>query len=219
MSLFIKGKHSEWYFGIIQKAKVQDRKKSIECYYENHHIVPKSLGGGNSKENLVLLTAREHFVCHLLLTKMTLGRSRSKMICAFWRFKNKGHNKSHLYELFKINLRKLSSGNNNPFFGRKHTQENIEIMKDKKRGTNNPMFGKKHTDDSKSKISKTKKDLRQRCKKCTDGIHIFDSLTDMAAAYKLSIPTMLWRIKSRRFKQFNYCGGNTSSLQFWSSAR
>ena len=38
-------------------------------YYENHHIIPKSLGGCNSNYNLVLLTAREHFFAHLLLYK------------------------------------------------------------------------------------------------------------------------------------------------------
>ena len=32
-------------------------------YYEKHHIQPKSLGGSNKKENLVRLTAREHFIC------------------------------------------------------------------------------------------------------------------------------------------------------------
>lgn len=47
-----------------QKLK---RVKSTEQYYELHHIVPKSLGGGNSEENTVLLTAREHFLAHLLL--------------------------------------------------------------------------------------------------------------------------------------------------------
>lgn len=39
-------------------------------YTENHHILPRSLGGSNCKSNLVRLNAREHFICHLLLTKM-----------------------------------------------------------------------------------------------------------------------------------------------------
>lgn len=39
-------------------------------YYENHHIIPRSLNGSNSSENLVLLTAREHFICHWLLVKI-----------------------------------------------------------------------------------------------------------------------------------------------------
>lgn len=42
-------------------------------YYEAHHILPKSLGGTNEKSNLVRLTAREHFICHLLLAKIYGG--------------------------------------------------------------------------------------------------------------------------------------------------
>lgn len=38
-------------------------------YLETHHIVPKSLGGKNDKSNLVNLTAREHYIAHLLLFK------------------------------------------------------------------------------------------------------------------------------------------------------
>ena len=59
-----------------------NRIKGDGVYYERHHIIPRSLCGDNSKSNLVLLTAKEHFVCHLLLTKMVTGDSRRKMVCA-----------------------------------------------------------------------------------------------------------------------------------------
>jgi len=54
-------------------------------YGETHHIVPKSLGGSNDSENLIKLSAREHFICHYLLTKMYLPNTREwhKMIRAF----------------------------------------------------------------------------------------------------------------------------------------
>ena len=39
--------------------------------------------GSDNKENLILLTAREHFICHWLLTKMTTATARTKMIYAF----------------------------------------------------------------------------------------------------------------------------------------
>jgi hypothetical protein len=53
-------------------------------YYERHHILPKSLGGTNTKDNLVLLTAKEHFLAHKLLIQINVGIARKKMICAFW---------------------------------------------------------------------------------------------------------------------------------------
>lgn len=39
-------------------------------YTETHHIIPKCVGGTDAKSNLVDLTAREHFIAHLLLTKI-----------------------------------------------------------------------------------------------------------------------------------------------------
>ncbi len=67
--------YTKIYQKIIDKAKKENRvKRKYDdlnyVYYEQHHIIPKSLGGSNKKENLVLLTAREHFICHLLLIRM-----------------------------------------------------------------------------------------------------------------------------------------------------
>jgi hypothetical protein len=39
-------------------------------YAENHHIVPKCMGGLDESSNLVSLSAREHFLAHLLLWKI-----------------------------------------------------------------------------------------------------------------------------------------------------
>lgn len=65
--MFKENKYTRWYFSIVEKAKIRVLDKE---YSENHHIVPKCLGGENNKSNLVKLLAREHFICHLLLTKM-----------------------------------------------------------------------------------------------------------------------------------------------------
>jgi hypothetical protein len=53
-------------------------------YSEKHHIIPKSLGGSDAPENIVRLSAREHYICHLLLTKIhPVGESHFKMVRAF----------------------------------------------------------------------------------------------------------------------------------------
>lgn len=57
------------YKNLILKAQSQTRSKK-QSYCEQHHILPKCLNGPNSKENLVLLTAKEHFVAHHLLWKI-----------------------------------------------------------------------------------------------------------------------------------------------------
>ena len=46
------------YNQIIERAK----NRQLEGYKEKHHIIPRCLNGNNDKENLVKLTAREHFL-------------------------------------------------------------------------------------------------------------------------------------------------------------
>lgn len=75
--LFKENKYSKWYFSII--AFAQDRKIENNKDYECHHIIPKSLGGNNKNENLVHLTVREHYVCHLLLVKMVINLTHKKV--------------------------------------------------------------------------------------------------------------------------------------------
>jgi len=58
------------YKNLIDNAILEKRTKSTEIYYENHHIVPKHMGGDNSKDNLVLLTFREHILAHYLLWRI-----------------------------------------------------------------------------------------------------------------------------------------------------
>ena len=59
------------YDEIINNAKSRGlNKKLLEGYYEKHHIVPRCMKGTNDEDNLVLLTAREHYLCHWLLWKV-----------------------------------------------------------------------------------------------------------------------------------------------------
>ena len=58
--------YTKIYNQIIKRAK----NRVLEGYKEKHHILPKCLGGSNDKSNLVELTAREHFLCHMLLCEI-----------------------------------------------------------------------------------------------------------------------------------------------------
>ena len=78
--IFIANKYTRTYFSIIENAKARNLPKTE--YREKHHIIPRSLGGNDDPKNLVSLTAREHFVCHKLLIRMTDGISRGKMAFA-----------------------------------------------------------------------------------------------------------------------------------------
>jgi len=104
---------------IIDRSRSENRKKLKRdhidyIYYESHHILPRCLGGSDKKENLVLLTAREHFLVHWLLVR--INSKNHKLVNAFWMMcsiKDKGNRKyipsSRIYqEARKLNA-KLSS--------------------------------------------------------------------------------------------------------------
>jgi hypothetical protein len=79
-------KYQTWYQNITDRA----RDRELNGYVERHHIIPESLGGSDDADNLVKLTAREHFICHWLLTKIYTGEAKSKMIYALNGMKRNG---------------------------------------------------------------------------------------------------------------------------------
>ena len=67
-------KYEKWYGALIEKRRknplIKDKSNPRYVYCETHHILPKCLGGTNTDDNLINLTAREHYVAHLLLVKI-----------------------------------------------------------------------------------------------------------------------------------------------------
>lgn len=143
--MFIENKYSRTYFSIIVRAQ----SRTLAGYGELHHIIPRSLGGSNSHENLVKLSAREHYICHLLLPKMTSGAAYQKMIYAYTIMSGRkvyGARKYAFYreEHAKINS-KLRSGPGNGMWG---------VRRFGKDGT---FYGKHHSAESKQKMSESQK--------------------------------------------------------------
>ena len=135
-------KYKQWYTNITERAK----NRVLETYTESHHIVPRSLGGGDEPNNLVNLTAREHFVCHWLLVKMTAGQEHHKMLNALrmMRAEKQGQQRyntkitARVYENIKQEYAKLQSeslkGKGNGFYGKTHTPEAREKIRQKNLG-------------------------------------------------------------------------------------
>src|ERR1035437_5439631 len=69
------------YNQLIESRTLLNRNRQ-NGIFEKHHIIPKCLGGSDKKENLILLTPREHFMAHLLLTQMYTGKDKKKMCYA-----------------------------------------------------------------------------------------------------------------------------------------
>ena len=88
--MFNDSKYTVLYYKIIDRALIRANRRidanKILGYSERHHIIPKCLGGFNKKDNLVYLSAREHFICHLLLIKIVDKDFISKMKFALGKF-------------------------------------------------------------------------------------------------------------------------------------
>jgi hypothetical protein len=169
--IFINNKYTTWYFNLISKAQT----RPITGYTEKHHIIPKCLGGDNSSTNLVHLTAREHFICHRMLTKMVDTSVKHKLVFAAWQQSRPSKHKdvkisSRTYETLRKQLSETYTGrkrapiteqalaNMRAGFKTRRKVVLTEEEKDKRdshlrkiakernqTGANNPFYGKKHT--------------------------------------------------------------------------
>lgn len=102
----------EMSLGIRPKNDFQRRKNFEKYYFELHHILPKSIFPlwKNRKSNLVFLTAREHFFCYQLLTKIWPCRELYAAF-NFLSYHNSGVKRkltSSQYEEIKKNLSKAN---------------------------------------------------------------------------------------------------------------
>jgi len=161
-----------------QRAYTKKQTKKQRLYVEGHHIFPLSIFGKNNR--IVYLTAREHYIAHALLEKIFIRRygikdiKSIKMIHAHIMLKNNGYYNSYLYENAKIRFSKSITGENNPFYGKNHTEETKEKLKIINKGKklseelkekmrisrlskNNHFYGKSHTEKTKQKMSELKK--------------------------------------------------------------
>lgn len=59
------------------------RNPEIDEKMEEHHILPKCVGGTNDEDNLVKLSLKQHFMVHYYLTFCTIGMLKRKMCFAF----------------------------------------------------------------------------------------------------------------------------------------
>jgi len=180
--MYLQNKYTRWYYSIIQQAQI--RTLPTDVYSEKHHIIPKSLGGNNGSDNLVKLTAREHFICHRLLSKMVTDVNKRKMTFAIWSMVNQDHSKqrlrhkvnSYTYEILRKQVSlassQLNKGVPKPYktwLGKKHSSDSKKLQSSVKQGDKNPMWGRQHNESTKLSMSITQKGISKpkfQCHKC-----------------------------------------------------
>lgn len=171
---WLENKYTKWYLNIIENARISEK----IGYTEKHHIIPRCDGGTDERTNLVALTAREHFICHWLLTKMYSDiQIKQKMVFALRMFSKcagkqeryftageyEKLRKAHAESMsdrwkdpeFRASVTssmsergKLKTGDKNPFFGKTHSEETKRKLSENMTGENSHLFGKKRPDHS-----------------------------------------------------------------------
>jgi hypothetical protein len=129
--IFKQNKYTICYYSIINRSM----SRSISGYTEKHHIIPKSLGGSDSPENLAILTAKEHYIVHLLLPYMVSEPTHKRKMWGALRCMSKMVSPTHTR--YVGSARFYEKAKENTDFGH--------------------MRGKKHSEESKKKMSKSQK--------------------------------------------------------------
>lgn len=155
-------KYLKWYCQIVtragKRASTKQEAKKLIGYVESHHILPKSfnLGGGTDLLNIVHLTPREHFLCHLLLTKMLINKDlvrKMKKAFTYMQTASKKHPyryvNSNFYAYTRACYIEAVSKEGNPrfgkigtFSGRTHSEESKLKMSISRTGKSSPKKGK-----------------------------------------------------------------------------
>jgi len=147
--------YAKVYNLIISNAKSRGLDKNKhEGYFECHHIIPKCFNGSNDESNLVLLTGREHYLCHWLLWKSNIDNKS-----LFLAYHKMVYQKREYQERnFKVTSRQyeiLKRVNSERMHNRVVTDETKLLMSSSAlshKGIKNNFYGKKHSEQTKAKM-------------------------------------------------------------------
>lgn len=109
------------YKNIYENLIERGKNRTFLSYSERHHIIPRCMGGKDSKDNLVELTPEEHYLAHQLLVK--IYPENFKLVFA---------------------VHRMCSGRNNKLYGwvrRRHAEAISIINSVKQKGEKNSQYG------------------------------------------------------------------------------
>lgn len=147
---------------IIDRRRKEHSLREADVYVEQHHILPRSLGGNNLPENLIYLTAEDHFFAHELLAEIHGGRQWFAVI----RMNGKNRQSRKLYAKARKKMSEATKGVNSVWYGKRHTLESRKKMSGVTRspetrtkisiaklGEKNPRYSKRLSLEEKIKLS------------------------------------------------------------------
>lgn len=165
------------YNNLIKKAK---SRTNLNENIEIHHIIPRCMGGSDEKENLVRLTTREHFIAHLLLSKLHGGKLTYTLYLMSGRKGCTNRKYKELRDAFIIMIKsneersiKISKSLTGVLKSKEHRERykksrangagwvcpehKKQTQKETMKGEGNPMWGRTHDENARSIISEANK--------------------------------------------------------------
>lgn len=172
LKIFENNEYFNKYVEIVFENKDRKRKKKDKPFFDKHHIIPKyyfkdnNLEVDNSKENLVVLTLKEHILVHYYLYESSKGlkyKYYNLLALSVMIYGKKKYDKEWLLNEIHNNLDKLveireiyrqgsslhSSGESNPMFGKKHSEHTRKLISQRQKE-----YQKNHQNNSKLQISR-----------------------------------------------------------------
>lgn len=127
-------------------------------------------------------------------TKRKIGEANKKSL--------KG---SHWSEEHRQLISQMFQGENNPFFGKKHTDKTKQIISEHRKGkcsgNEHPMYGKKHTKESLEKMSQNRQGKGGKKILCINTGQIFECMMDAARWCGLKTSASIGQVCNKTGKQ------------------
>jgi hypothetical protein len=171
-------KYLNWYIALCNKAisrqngaytsKAKSDLKSIYGYVEVHHILPRCMCENNEQindsHNKIILTAKEHYIAHLLLAYATKSYKMMLALKIMAEDKNTNRYNSNLYSKYKNDILEAMSENSKRIIEQYgHPRQGVTLLEETKRKISKSLTNKKQSPET---IKKRGDTIRERY---TDG--------------------------------------------------
>ncbi|MEN6294125.1 MAG: NUMOD3 domain-containing DNA-binding protein, partial [Methanobacterium sp.] len=138
---------------------------------------------------------------HSDITKLKYSENRKGKLSGD---KNPMYGKKHSEESRK-KMSRPNNGDNNGMFGKTHSEESRKKISEKLSGDKNPMYGKKHSEESRKKMSENakKRNNSPTSKKVKVGELLFNSASEAAKHFNISNSLASYRCRNN-FKDWSW---------------
>ena len=146
-------KNESYRLYIVRILNSRPNIKQEGRYMERHHILPKCLGGKDEDENMIWLFAEEHYFAHELLALE--NEDNASLLHAWWMMCGRfdefvdAYTYAELKERFHHMMTTNNTGELNPFYGKKHTEQHKKYISEK-------LKGRHLSDEHKRKLSESR---------------------------------------------------------------